>query len=333
MTQSALLGAIPNVDGATYRLNVNDVAKALATLSEGSAAPDPAYPRQLWWDTTANRLKMRTPANSGWVEIGWWTGSQFRPMRDGVLLGTAATRDAGTAADQVVALDANARLPAIDASQLIHLPANAVTGDLRLALETTAPAGWLFCDGRTLGTVASGAGHAGASYEALFGYLWERIANAWCPLHDSAGAPASRGGSAAADWAANRRLALPDARGSALLVRDNMGGVAAGRVTSASTDGANATSIAARGGAETHALTGAQLPAADVRLPIRTRDGQAGQGETDRFGYEDVAETGNIMAPSSSQFAYRYPYGRIAGGGQAHSSMGAWFSLALLIKV
>ncbi|MCP5364121.1 MAG: hypothetical protein H6905_02615 [Hyphomicrobiales bacterium] len=340
MTQSSVLGQIGNVPGASYRLDANSVAQALATFSAGSAPPDPTYPWMLWWDTTINRLKMRNPANSGWVEIGWWTGSEFRPMRDGVLLGTAATKDFGINANQLVELDGNARLPAVDASQLLNLPAGAVTGDLKLTFENTALAGWLFCDGKTLGSVASGAIHAGTTYQPLFVYVWERITEAWCPVTDSGGNPVARSGSAQTDWDAGRRLSLPDARGSLLLIMDTMGASAAGRVTSASTGGGNASQMAARGGAETHTLTVDQLPSHD-------HDGTTGSDGDHSHTYIRPdwdwgtnlglqennflkSVTPNAATGNAGAHTHTIP---AQGGGQAHSTMPPWFSLNLLIKV
>lgn len=199
MPQSANLGAIGNVAGATFRLDANSAFQALASSSSGASVPDPTYPFQLWWDTSVSPhlLKQRTPANNGWAIVGEWTGGQYRPRRDGVALGTAAVEAAGSGANQLVKLDANGRLPALDASQLLNLPAVSATGDLRLTFESTAPSGWLFCDGTTIGTVASGASHAGTSYETLFAYLWNRITGSWCPVFTSGGGSTTRGVSAA----------------------------------------------------------------------------------------------------------------------------------------
>lgn len=319
MVQFANLGSMSTAwRGPEWHSNTNTAQQALATFSSGSTEPALVYPYMHWWDTSANKLKMRNPSNSGWVEIGEWTGSQFRPYSTGTALGTAATRDHGTAANQLVALDASARLPAIDGSQLLNLPAGNSTGDVKLTLETTQPAGWLFFDGKTLGTVASGATYAGATYQALFEYLWSRIAAAWCPTYDSGGAGVARGASAAADWAANRRLGLPDARGCGLLVLDSLGGSSAGRVTSASVGGSNANAMAARGGAETHTLTTPQLP-----VTVITASAQAPGNHDGGFN--------NVEATSSGTHG-TVTIGSI-GGDQPHNNMGPWFGLGIIVKV
>lgn len=52
---------------------------------------------------------------------------------------------------------------------------------------------------------------------------------------------------------------LPDARGRATIGKDNMGGTAAGRVTTAG-GGVDGATLGAAGGTETHTLTSAQMP-------------------------------------------------------------------------
>lgn len=321
MTQHANLGQMPPLArGPQWLSETNAAQQALASMSAGSAVPSPTYSGMPWWDTrTAPAvLRIRTLANDAWVAVGEMDGTTMRWYAAGAALGTAATRDYGTAANQLLALDASARLPAVDASQLLNLPASNSTGDIKLTLETTQSAGWLFCDGKTLGTVASGATYAGTTYQALFVFLWDRVTAAWCPLTDSAGNAVSRGASATADWAANRRLALPDARGSVLLVRDNLGGSTAGRVTAASTGGGNAAAIAARGGAETHALTQSELPVTAITTTGRAPGDHSG-------GFAGVEAT-------SSGTTGTVPIATIGGGG-AHSTMPPWFSLGLIIKI
>ena len=79
--------------------------------------------------------------------------------------------------------------------------------------RSTAPTGWLAANGNTIGSAASGANNASADYSALFTVLWDNWSNTDLPILDSAGAASTRGASASADFAANKRLPLPDLRG------------------------------------------------------------------------------------------------------------------------
>lgn len=104
------------------------------------------------------------------------------------------------------------------------------TGDLKARYGTGAHSGWVRANGRTIGSASSGANErANSDCEDLFEYLWTADAN----LAVSSG----RGATAAADWAANKTIALPDIRGKALIGLDDMGNSAAGVLTGLTTLG------------------------------------------------------------------------------------------------
>lgn len=86
------------------------------------------------------------------------------------------------------------------------------TGAVWDFLMAAAPSGWLALDGTTIGDASSSAAHASATYQALFSVLWALSATA-SPILTSGGAGSTRGASAAADWAAHKRLTLPDMSG------------------------------------------------------------------------------------------------------------------------
>lgn len=87
-------------------------------------------------------------------------------------------------------------------------------GDVKMILGATAPTGWLLMKGLTIGDGTSGAtARANADQADLFAYIWDNIANTEAPIYDSAGAASTRGASAAADFAAHKRLLIPDASG------------------------------------------------------------------------------------------------------------------------
>jgi hypothetical protein len=101
--------------------------------------------------------------------------------------------------DQVQALLANVR--------------SVPVGALAPLRSKTAPTGWLIEDGKTIGSASSGAtGRANADTQDLFVHLWTQFTNTELPIQDSTGAASTRGGSAASDFAANKRMPLFDSR-------------------------------------------------------------------------------------------------------------------------
>lgn len=92
----------------------------------------------------------------------------------------------------------------------------------------TEPSGWLFVSGKTIGNASSGGtARANADTQTLFEGLWNSYSNTDLPIQDSSGVASTRGASASADYAANKRLPLLDARGRVLAAIDNLGGTAA----------------------------------------------------------------------------------------------------------
>ena len=126
------------------------------------------------------------------------------------------------------------------------------TGDWKLRYGTGVLSGFVRGNGRTIGSATSGATErANADTQALFEYLWDADAS----LVVSTG----RGVSAAADWSANKTIALPDLRGRVIAGLDDMGNSAAGRLTNA-TISTDATTLGRTGGGETRSLTTSNLP-------------------------------------------------------------------------
>lgn len=124
------------------------------------------------------------------------------------------------------------------------------TGAMWQYLGTTAPTGWVRGNGRTIGNASSSATErANADTEDLFEFLWDNFANAQCAVSSG------RGSTAAADYAANKTITLPDLRGRSFFGLDDMGSTAAARLGTIITD---ETTNGASGGSETVALTEAQ---------------------------------------------------------------------------
>lgn len=90
------------------------------------------------------------------------------------------------------------------------------TGAIKAKYGTGSLSGWVRMNGRTIGSATSGATErANSDTQALFEYLWGADSN----LAVSSG----RGASAAADWSANKTIALPDFRSRAIAGLGDMG--------------------------------------------------------------------------------------------------------------
>lgn len=126
---------------------------------------------------------------------------------------------------------------------------------------SSAPTGYVLASGATIGNASSGATErANADTEDLFTLYWTDYSDTLLPIYDSGGGASTRGASAAADFAANKRLSIPDLRGRTVAGLDNMGGSAASRLTSTALT-PDGDTLGAAGGAQTHTLTAAELAA------------------------------------------------------------------------
>lgn len=117
-------------------------------------------------------------------------------------------------------------------------------------------AGWVRDNGRTIGSASSGATErANADTSALFSYLWNNFSNTICPVSTG------RGANAAADFAANKTITLPDKRGYVPGGLDDMGNSAAGRYANVPVVSGDTITAGSVLGEATHTLTAAEIPA------------------------------------------------------------------------
>lgn len=165
------------------------------------------------------------------------------------------------------------------------------TGDLLWLDVDGARNGWVRDNGRTMGSALSGASErANADCQALFLFGW---AAGWTVV-------GGRGVLAAADWAANKQITLPDKRGGGPIGMDTMGNAAAGLFTGVpfvSGDAATAGSVC---GENLHTLVTAEL----ASHPHSVTDTHK------HFSLADVSTVG--PAPTSANQPARQ---RSAGGG------------------
>jgi len=111
------------------------------------------------------------------------------------------------------------------------------TGDVKLTIKSSADTGWVIMDDGTIGNASSSATtRANADTETLFALIWDNISNTYCPIYTSAGAVSTRGASAAADYAANKRIRIPRTVGRAMAGTGSSGAFSSTFTADAGTD-------------------------------------------------------------------------------------------------
>ena len=189
------------------------------------------------------------------------------------------------------------------------------TGSILPFAGTAAPTGWILASGGTIGSSSSGAtARANADTATLYALLWGSFANTELAIQASDGTASTRGASAAADFAANKRLPVPDLRGRVVAGKDDMGGSAASRLTSALTG----STLGAAGGSQTHTLTTAEMPS-------HAHDHQAHEGGGGPNSRVQRSDGGSVTTYSGVVQA--------TGGGGAHNNTQPTYILNQIIKL
>jgi len=187
------------------------------------------------------------------------------------------------------------------------------TGDMMFRYDFALRTGFVRLNGRSIGSATSGAAErANSDTQPLYEYLWNGDPNIVIT--------GGRGGSAAADFAANKPLVLPSYRGRTPVGFDTMGNIAAGILPGAVT-------IGWEGGDDVHTLTVAQIPSHPhpitdnghkhlnpYKQPLNIADADRGSGSSifslDQFAENQettTATTGITVNP--------------AGGGESHNNV------------
>jgi len=182
------------------------------------------------------------------------------------------------------------------------------TGDTKVTMRVVAPTGWIIMDDGTIGNAASGATtRANADCSALFTLLWTNAPNASCPVSGG------RGASAAADFAANKTLRLPQTKGRAL----GFWGLGSGLT---------ARQFGESLGAETHSLTADENGTHSHEITV--------DGNPMSFDFAPTATPG-IAPPYVTQGDLFGPFAVIAdsGLGDAHNNMQPSVFLNLMVKL
>jgi microcystin-dependent protein len=297
VSQAADLGQIANQAGGLYRARVNANLQALASYHSGSSEPAPAYPNMLWFDQGSGLIRLRDPTNTAWSTVG----TIGPPMK-------------WTAVD---------------------VPSDGfTTGDLKPTFKTVADPGWLMMNDGSIGNAGSGAStRAHADCQALFALLWTNVGSAYAPLQDAAGAPVSRGASAASDWAALRRLMLPKVLGRALAIAGWGSGLTARPLGEALGEEAHALS-AAEEAPHTHGagtLTAASAGAHTHTVPVGSGNSEYGSAQIQRVTW---SHSQNVTSGSSGAHTHALSGSTAsAGSAQPHNTMQPSVFLNVMIKL
>tara|TARA_R110000822_G_scaffold188529_1_gene327654 strand:+ start:156 stop:869 length:714 start_codon:yes stop_codon:yes gene_type:complete len=95
---------IANQTASAARADINLALKALVSTNSGSSAPATTYANMLWYDTSANILKIRAEADDAWISIGYLdqAADAFSVFNDTKLVNTSGTQ-VGLLGDQATA--------------------------------------------------------------------------------------------------------------------------------------------------------------------------------------------------------------------------------------
>lgn len=229
------------------------------------------------------------------------------------------TQDTSPAtADEILTYDASAAaLKRVTLDDLINLITP--TGMVSPFAGSTAPSGWLLASGKTIGNGSSGGtARANADTSDLFVLLWNGFTNTELVIQDSAGSNTTRGASAAADFAANKRMPLPDLRGRVIAGLDNMDSVGAASRLTSSYFGADATVLGKAGGSESHTLTTVQIPSHQHSLDTTKH--------TPGGAYGGVGGSEYVTTDTDSLTG-------ATGGGGAHNNVQPTIVMSYIIKL
>ncbi len=191
--------------------------------------------------------------------------------------------------------------------------ANTANDPLGVAKEyygTILPARHLWVNGCTIGDTDSRAtGRANADTIDLYKVLWDaaNVTGSQIQLYDSVGTATTKGASVMVDFAAHKRLSLPDKRGRVGVGLDNMGGTSANVVTNVSVD-----ILGGIGGEERHTMTINELAQHNHYFAWGFGTGSSGQAGVNGNTYNQTTTS--------------------TGGGQAFNIMQPWVACNYIMR-
>jgi microcystin-dependent protein len=156
------------------------------------------------------------------------------------------------------------------------------TGDYKFRHDTGTHSGWVRANNRTIGSAASGAAErANADCEDLFLLLW---------ADTTLTVVGGRGANAAADWAANKEITLPDMRLRGFIGMAGMGNATSNLINAASFDNSeDGNDLGATIGASVVSLTLDQIPS-----HIHTGEADSAGAHTHSYNDDTLSGSGSV---------------------------------------
>lgn len=193
------------------------------------------------------------------VQPSNWNATHSITLASGQLIGRL-TAGAGAAEEIPISAYMAALLASADNAALAGAIGIFETGDVKFTFRTTASAGWIKLVGgagprvSTIGNPGSNALlRANNDTLALFTIIWDACDNTLAPTYDSAGNPVARGANAAADFAANKSIVVPNPVGKVI--------VGAGLAVTGMPVTSSLRALGSLFGEEVHTLTAAEIAA------------------------------------------------------------------------
>lgn len=213
-TRAVTPAGLASRTATTDRSGVIQIATA-AEIQTGTNRTKAITPEGITWlSATTNRAGIVELADNSETQTGTDTTRAVTPA-------SLASRTANTDRAGIVELATSAETQTGTDTALAVTPAGLASaaalfvppGAVMPFVSNLAPSGWLAANGKTIGSAGSAADFASVNYAALFAVLWSSWSNTLLPILTSTGAASTRGATAAADFAANKRLPMPDLQG------------------------------------------------------------------------------------------------------------------------
>ena len=255
--------SLANQDGASFRADLNALMAAILSMNSGSTPPSVTAPFMFWADTSTGWMKQRNAGDTAWVNL-WRLGGEAAPVGGQIpFAGRVAPAGWLMCFGQAVSRTTYADL------YTVLCP---VLGTFTVTIASPGVItlnGHGLSDGDRTRIFTTGALPTGLSANTDY-YVTASTTNTFQLSATRGGAAINTSGTQSGTHTAqffgygagdgSTTFNLPDKRGRGSIGRDNMGGTAASRVTPAGS-GIYGAALGANGGAETHTLTSAQIPA------------------------------------------------------------------------